>query len=151
MAEYTKPLPIVDNWNRPYWAAAREHRLIVQECAACRALRHPPGPVCPNCQSPLIGWREMSGQGRIWSWVRFHQNYFPGFADEIPYNVVMIELAEGPFLVSNLVDLPPGRDPAVGDAVSVVFDAITPEFTLPKFRLADPAPPGPSRAAYWAS
>ena len=136
MTEYQKPLPLIDNWNRPYWEAARQHRLILQRCGACGTLRHPPGPVCPECQSPEITWTEASGQGRIWSWIRFHQNYFPGFADEIPYNVVLIELAEGPFLISNLIDLPEGRDPECGQAVTVVFDDITPEFSLPKFRPA---------------
>lgn len=136
MAEYPKPLPLVDNWNRPFWEAAREHRLIVQKCGACGTLRHPPGPVCPACQSPTLEWTEVSGRGTIWSWVRFHQNYFPGFAGEIPYNVVYIQLAEGPFLISNLVDLPDARDPRCDDEVEVVFDDVTPEVTLPKFRLA---------------
>ena len=136
MTEYQKPLPLVDNWNRPYWEAARQHRLILQQCGACGILRHPPGPVCPECQSPEITWIEASGRGRVWSWIRFHQNYFPGFADEVPYNVVLIELAEGPFLISNLVELPEGRDPECGQAVTVVFDDVTPEFSLPKFRPA---------------
>lgn len=139
MAEYRKPLPIVDNWNRPFWEAARQHRLILQRCAACGTLRHPPGPVCPACQSPEIAWQDATGRGRIWSWVRFHQNYFAGFADEIPYSVVMIELAEGPVLVSTLIDFPEGQDPAIGQPVEVVFEDVTSEFSLPKFRLGNGA------------
>jgi len=133
---YAKPLPVLDVWNRPFWAAAREGRLVAQGCESCGHVFFPPGPVCPRCRSRTLSWRELSGRGRIESWVVFHQNYFKGFLNEMPYNVAMIRLDEGALLMSNVVG-------AANDAlridmpVEVMFEPATDEISIPKFR---PAP-----------
>jgi uncharacterized OB-fold protein len=77
----------------------------------------------------------MSGQGTVSSFVVFHKAWFPEFADATPYAVVQVELAEGPRLTANLVDVPPGEI-RVGLPVTVVFDDVTPEVTIPRFRRA---------------
>ena len=77
----------------------------------------------------------VSGRGTVFSYAVMHQVYHPGFAAEVPYAVVVVELAEGARLVSNLVDCPL-RDVTIGMPVEVVFEEVTPEVTLPKFRPA---------------
>jgi uncharacterized OB-fold protein len=70
----------------------------------------------------------------VWTKTIFHQVYFPGFRDEVPYNVVMIALDEGPRLYSNVVGTP-NDEIRIGDRVEAVFDDVTSEVTLLKFRI----------------
>jgi uncharacterized OB-fold protein len=74
-----------------------------------------------------------SGRGMIWSWVVFWQRYFAAFEADIPYNVAYVELEEGPRLMTNLVEYDPASI-RCDMPVEVVFDDVTPEVTLPKFR-----------------
>ena len=133
MSEYRKPLPRITPDNRPFWEAARRHELRLQRCDACGRFRYPPGPMCPDCLSERFEWRRVSGRGTISSWVVFHRVYFPAFADDAPYAVVQVELEEGPRLISNLVSSP-GEKINIGMPVEVVFDDVTPELSLPRFR-----------------
>ena len=132
MIPYDKPLPRVAPLNAPFWNAARSGRLKVQRCDACEALRFPPLPVCDLCGSNSATWVAMSGRGTVWSKCTFHRSYFAGFAAEIPYGVVLVELEEGPMLYSNIVGAP-FDNVAIGDAVTAVFEAATDEVTLVKF------------------
>jgi len=91
--------------------------------------------VCPDCLSDRYDWARVSGRGTIASFVVFHKAYFPAFVAEIPYAVAQVELEEGPRLTSNLVDVPPDQI-AIGMPVEVVFDDVTPEVSLPRFRRA---------------
>jgi uncharacterized protein len=129
----TKPVPDVDPTLAPFFAAARERRLVVQRCGGCGALRFPPRELCSQCLSTASTWVDVTGRGEIFSFNVMHQVYHPAFATEVPYAVVVVKLAEGPKLVSNLVDCPVG-DIAIGMPVEVVFETVTPEVTLPKFR-----------------
>ncbi len=134
-AAYAKPLPRITPDNRPFWEAARRHELWLPHCDDCRRPFWPPGPACPACFGENLAWHAVSGRGAISSWVLFHRAWFPSFAGDIPYAVVQVELDEGPRLTSGVVDLPHERL-AVGLRVQVAFDDVTPEITLPKFRLA---------------
>jgi uncharacterized OB-fold protein len=133
MSEYRKPLPRITPDNRPFWEAVRRHELRLQRCMDCRSFWYPPGPVCPDCLSERFEWRRVSGRGTISSWVVFHKVYFPAFADEVPYAVVQVALEEGPRLISNLIGVP-REEIAIGMPVEVVFDDVTPELSLPRFR-----------------
>lgn len=135
MSDYTKPLPRLDDANAPFWEAAKAHELALQKCANCSSLRFPASRYCTECGSAESGWETVSGRGRISSWCRFHQIYFEGFAEDVPYTVVVVELEEGPRLFSNLVD-PPEGEIEIGQAVEVTFDDVTPEVTLVKFKPA---------------
>lgn len=97
-----RPRPDITPIDRPYWdwLAKGEYRL--QRCAACGSFRFPAAPVCPDCGDAGHDWERVSGRGEVISWVVFHRLYFPGLADEIPYNVAMIRLAEGPVVIANL-------------------------------------------------
>lgn len=139
MRDYAKPLPRVTPENRPFWEAARRHQLALQRCTACQRVWYPPGPVCPDCLSGDFAWERLSGRGMIASWVVFHKAYFPAFTGEIPYAVVQVELEEGPRLTANLVGVA-NEDIRVGLPVEVVFDDVTAEVSLPRFRRARSSP-----------
>ena len=129
---YDKPLPDITPLTSGFWEFARQQRLAMQVCRNCGDVHFPASPVCPKCLSDAQEWQPVSGRGRLESWVEFHRAYWPGFAAELPYRVCLVKLDEGPLLVSNLV----GEQPEIGDAVQVMFEAVTEEVTLPKFERA---------------
>lgn len=129
---YTKPLPVVDQWSQPFWDSCKQHKLIAQRCDASGTVWFPPSPVSPVTRDTKWSWTELSGYGRVTSWVMMHQRYFPGFANDLPYNIVQVQLDEGPTFIANMVDLK-DRNIKVGMRVKVVFDDVTDEFSLPKF------------------
>lgn len=139
MSETRKPLPRIGPDTAPFWAAAREGRLSLPFCTECGRAHWPAGPVCPYCLSDAVEWRDVSGRGRISTFTVIHKAWFPSFAADLPYNVVQVELDEGPRLTANLVEVPPGG-PRIGMPVEVIFDAVTPEVTLPRFRPRRDAP-----------
>ena len=132
---YAKPLPIVDAVSAPYWEAAKRQEFVMQRCDDCARLRFPPTTSCWSCLSPNTTWAALSGRGTVWSYILMHQLYYPAFADELPYSVAVIETEEGVRLISNLVEVA-REDIEIGMAVEVVFEDVTDEFALPKFRPA---------------
>ena len=128
-----KPLPQISAAMAPFFEAARRHALVVQRCAGCGARRFPARSICSTCLSREATWVPVSGRGTVFSFAIMHQAVHPGFAAETPYAVVVIQLDEGPRVLSNLVDCPMA-DVRIGQPVEVVFDDLTPEVTLPKFR-----------------
>lgn len=114
------PQPAIDPWNKPFWDACEENRLIVQRCRETGKAWLPPSPVSPYAPAAEWEWIECSGEGEVLSWVVFHQKYFAGFADRIPYNCVVIKLKEGPLLVSNIDG--PNDAIHIGQQVSVAFE-----------------------------
>jgi uncharacterized OB-fold protein len=130
---YAKPLPAPSPESRPFWEAARKHELRLQRCESCHAYWFPPSTVCQECLSEDWTWERVSGQGEVFSFVVMHRAYVPGFKPELPYNVALIALREGPHFLSNVVGCA-NEDIYVGMPVEVVFDDVTEEVTLPKFR-----------------
>jgi hypothetical protein len=133
MSAYPKPLPRITPLNRPFWEATQRHELRLQRCVDCLRFRYPPGPVCPDCLSERAEWARVSGRGTVTTWVVVHQQYFESFAGDLPYHVVQVQLEEGPRLTASLVDVP-NSELRVGLPVEVVFDDVTPEISLPRFR-----------------
>lgn len=115
-----KPNPIVDLWSEPFWEACRDKRLMVQRCNDTGQCWFPPSPVSPFSPKASWQWTQCSGKGEVVSWVVFHQKYFDGFADELPYNVAMVKLAEGPVLITNV--RAPNDQLSIGMAVTVSFE-----------------------------
>lgn len=128
-----KPLPGKDELHKPFWEANRRHELVLQHCRKCCNYRYPPGLICPECGAEELEWLRVSGKGIIYSWTVFHRIYHPAFVNEVPYAVVAVELEEGPRMISNLVDCAL-KDIEIGMAVEVVFEDVTEEISLPKFR-----------------
>ena len=136
--EYAKPLPRVHDLNRPFFDGALAGELTLQHCDECGHVWFPSAQCCPRCLSRQITWKPVSGRGRLWSWVVMHQRYIPAFGDDLPYAVAFVELAEGPFMMSSIVDARP-EELACDLPVQVVFEQATDEVALPKFRLVPEA------------
>jgi uncharacterized OB-fold protein len=132
MSSYAKPVPAISPEMRPFFEGAKRHELWVQRCPSCRTQRFPARAICSNCLSTASEWVRVSGRGEIFSFNVMHQVYHPGFAPEVPYAVVIVRLAEGAKMLSNLVGVAP-HDIRIGMPVQVTFDDITDEVTLPKF------------------
>ena len=133
--EAAKPLPIISDYNRPFWEGTRSHEFRLQRCNSCRKLWAPNGPVCPHCFSEDYTWDRTDGRGKVASWVVFHKVYHPGFAKDAPYNVAFIELTEGPRVIANVVGVK-NEDLKIGMPVEVVFEDVNDEISIPKFRKA---------------
>lgn len=130
-----RPRPAVNRDNAFWFEAAREHRLVVQRCTDCGTLRHPPGPMCPECRSLAWDTVEAGGRATLYSWVVAHHPRHPAF--EAPYVVAVVELEEGTRLITNLVDLTPD-DLEVGLPLALRWLDADPDLTLPVFRRATP-------------
>lgn len=133
------PLPQPSAEAQPFFDALRERRLVVQRCASCGVLAHPPRALCPACHDAAFEWVAVSGRGEVYSYVVTHQAVHPAFADHTPLATVEVALAEGPRMVSNLVDVPP-EQVAIGLPVEVVFKEVAPEVVLPLFRRRNALP-----------
>ena len=132
MSTRPKPLPVVDDWNRPFWEAARAGKLCMQCCRGCGEFRFPPASVCAHCGALEFDWKSLSGSGSVVSYVVFHKAYFPGFADEVPYAVVLVKLTEGPQLYGNVLNVAP-KDIHIGMRVETRFVKINDTVSLPQF------------------
>jgi uncharacterized OB-fold protein len=127
-----KPLPVASPESAPFWQAAKEHRLLIPRCKACAKFWFPPSRLCPHCLADDVGWHVVSGRGRVYSFVIFHRVYHPGFAGEVPYVVAIVELEEGPRMLTNIVGVPVDQV-RCNMPVSVVFDDVSSEVAIPKF------------------
>ncbi|WP_141582218.1 bifunctional MaoC family dehydratase N-terminal/OB-fold nucleic acid binding domain-containing protein [Actinomadura sp. WMMA1423] len=130
-----RPRPAINLDNAFWFEAAREHRLVIQRCADCKSLRHPPGPCCPQCGSFEWDTVQASGDGHVYSYVVNHHPRHPAF--EYPLVVAVVELAEGTRLIANMTGVAP-EDVEIG--MPVVLDWIDPDpdLSLPAFRPAGP-------------
>jgi uncharacterized OB-fold protein len=135
MVDYGKPLPEVNETTKPFWDACRADRLDLQKCKSCDHLRYPVSHVCPECLSYDHEWVTVSGKGEVFSYIVFHQVYNQAFAKDVPYNVAVIQLAEGPRMISNVTGVP-NDQVKVGDKVQVTFDHVTDDVAIPRFRPA---------------
>lgn len=109
-------------------------RLMLMRCSDCGATRLPARQHCDRCLSTNSTWVEGSGRGTVRTFGIMHQRYHPGFAADIPYNVTVVELEEGPRMVTNLVGVS-NADIRVGMAVIVEWERHS-DVSLPKFRPA---------------
>lgn len=131
---YEKPLPVIDNESRPFWEGCQAGRLMLQHCANCGEWVYYPRALCTACHSERLEWEEASGEGVIHTFTVCHRGAGAAFADEIPYVVALIDLAEGPRMLSNIVGIDP-ESVRIGQHVRVTFEKATEEVTLPKFKV----------------
>jgi uncharacterized protein len=132
ITKYLKPLPVIDDKSKPFWAAAKNHLIKLPQCKKCNYIRVQFENFCPFCGFELFEWRTLSGNGTIWSHCIFHRSYFPEFQDDLPYIVIMVKLDEGPKLISNLVNQGQAKL-KIGLRVKVFFEDVTDDITLIKF------------------
>jgi uncharacterized protein len=128
--DYPKPVGNADS--EMFWRFCKAHELRVQRCNECGVHRYFPRPRCPSCRSASFEWARCSGDAVIHSYTICHPPVLPAFAERAPYNVIVVQLEEGPFMVSNLVGGDDGL--RVGLAVEVCFTDIDDELTIPQFR-----------------
>ena len=133
--QYRKPLPTVSGETKPFWDAARQGRLLIQQCRRCQEHQWYPRGFCANCWSHEIAWVEASGQGVVWTYTITHQNRSPGFQEEVPYVLALVTLEEGVKVFTNVVECNP-QDVYIGMPVQVVFREATPAIHIPYFRPA---------------
>ena len=133
--EYRKPVPQPDEESAPYFDGAKRGELMIRRCKSCRAYLAPSAERCDMCLDTDPQWVKASGKGTLHTFGLMHQMYHPAWQDEMPYNIATVELAEGPRLVANIVDCP-NDQLTVGMAVEAVFDAVTPDVTIVRFRPA---------------
>ncbi|MBI2305206.1 MAG: Zn-ribbon domain-containing OB-fold protein [Chloroflexi bacterium] len=137
MAEYRKPIPIPSPETAPFWEASKKRELLIQRCQECGRFYFYPRPLCPHCLSPHVEWVRASGRGTLYTYNINYRATYPGFAADVPYVMAIVELEEGVRLMTNLVDVKPDPDQIkIGMAVEVVFEDVTPDISLPKFRPA---------------
>jgi uncharacterized OB-fold protein len=123
-----------DTHTEPFWAAAREGRLVAPRCADCGTFRLPPSPFCPNCQSQRVDWTELSGAGSMFSFSVV--NGYPGLPDIVLVAAVVdLPDAPGARLVTNVIDVEPA-DVSIGMPLTVTFVPIADGWQLPVFRPA---------------
>ena len=135
-----EPVPAVDAPSRPFFEGALEGRLLIRRCRACGTFMWPAGgigmplrPRCVACFSGDLEWAQASGTATLYSFVVMHQVYDPAFADDVPYNISIVELEEGVRMITNVVDCP-NVQLEIGMPLEVTFEQLSDEVALPKFR-----------------
>jgi len=113
-----KPAPVPTPETAPYWAAANERRLLVRRCEACDTAFAPMVMRCDRCDGALT-WTEASGRARLASYVIVHRPA-PAWRDEAPYVIALVDLDEGPRLMTNLLGVEPTPESLQLDAPYVV-------------------------------
>lgn len=130
---YAKPVPKINADNRPFWEGCRQHELRFQQCRECGQVRWPPSDLCPQCHSTTTDWLISRGIGRVYTFAVYHTAFHPGFKADLPYTVAMVELDEGPRLMTNIVDCLTDRV-RCDMRVEVTWEDVDERITLPKFR-----------------
>lgn len=123
-------LPKPDPISQPFWDGLHQHRLLLQKCDACGAVRHYPRPVCDQCYSMDYGWQEAIGKGTVHSWTVSHHAFHFSFKKDLPMINALVDLDEGVRLNCQMTGIE-ADDVVSGMAVEVKFDDVTDEVTLP--------------------
>jgi hypothetical protein len=135
--EYSKPLPRPLNpvLTQPFWEAARRHELVIPRCQTCDYIFFYPRSECPRCFGTNVEWARVSGRGRLHSYTIVYQPANAAFRADAPHIYAVVQLDEGPRMVSNIVQC--NLDAVRVDMPLVaVFDDVTAEWTLVKFKPA---------------
>ncbi|MDL2080581.1 OB-fold domain-containing protein [Streptomyces sp. GXMU-J15] len=97
-------LPEPDFLSRPYWDAAAQGRLLVRRCGSCHRAHHYPREFCPYCWSEDVSWETASGRATLYTWSVVHRNDLPPFGERTPYVAAVVDLAEGPRMMTEIVE-----------------------------------------------
>jgi uncharacterized OB-fold protein len=140
-AEYTKPVPrpLNPELSQPFWEAAQRHHLVLPRCTRCGRYHFYPREVCPYCFSPNLEWVPASGRGRLYTYTVIHQPENRAFQADVPYAHCVVRLDEGVMMMSNVVGCRIPDDLRVDMPLEAVFDDVTAEWTLVKFKPAGAA------------
>ncbi|HET9476205.1 MAG TPA: OB-fold domain-containing protein [Dehalococcoidia bacterium] len=134
---YKKPLPTPSPETKRFWDGCKKHELWIPFCRSCETYYWHPRDFCPNCFSWDTDWRKASGRGTIYTFAIQYRAWHPGWADDVPYVTALVDLEEGPRIYTTIVDIE--ADPKhvrCGMPVEVLFEDISDDIALPKFRSA---------------
>jgi uncharacterized protein len=127
-----RPLPAITPETRHFWEGARAGELRLQKCVACRHVYFPPRPFCPQCASQEVSVIRASGRATLYSYV-IHHRPVPGFVP--PYSIAVVQLEEGPRMMTNIVEIAQTPEALQLDMpLEVVFQSLSEEISLPLFR-----------------
>jgi uncharacterized OB-fold protein len=118
-------LPEADAFTRAYWDAAAGGRLLIRRCEACGRAHHYPREFCPYCWSEDVVWERASGRAVLYTWSVVHRNDLPPFGERTPYVAAVVDLAEGPRMMTEVVGC---EEPAAGLELEVTFREGVPVF-----------------------
>ena len=136
MPDWNKPLPTIVGETRPYWESCRRGQLVIQQCALCQEYQFYPRGICAHCWTEDVHWVAATGRGTVWTYTVTYQNRTPGFAEEVPYVLALVELEEGVRLFTNIIECNP-QEVRIGLPVEVTFVRANDRVTVPYFK---PAP-----------
>ncbi|MCB1444367.1 MAG: Zn-ribbon domain-containing OB-fold protein [Rhizobiaceae bacterium] len=131
LSELKVPGPTETDLTAKFWRGAENGKLLIQRCEDCGEAVFYPREICPHCWSGNLKWIEASGGGRLKSFSAVYKPGHPGWGPVAPYFVGLVELDEGPTMLSHI--LSPGGAPAVGDRLSMKAENIGGR-TLPLFQ-----------------
>jgi uncharacterized OB-fold protein len=134
-----RPAPPGTDLAGAYFAWHASGELRFQRCTACRTWTHPPRRLCPECGTATLAWERSTGRGVLFSWTRTHYGFSPDFAASVPYLCAVVELDEGPRVMTSLVEADQA-ELAIGLAVEVEFEPRRDDTAVAVFRLVDPPP-----------
>ncbi len=137
MGEYKKPLPLITKLSRVFYDGCKENKLLFQKCEDCNEIIFFPKELCPKCMGHNLAWKESKGKGKIYTFTVTYDFAPPEFMEDVPYALAIINLDEGFSMMSNIVEC--DFDKLTCEMpVEVVFDPVTVEITLPRFRPVEP-------------
>ncbi len=131
--DLVKPIPRPSTTTRPFWDGLNERKVQIQRCDGCDSWVFYPRTRCPSCLSDLLIWREVSGQGVLYTYTLARQPTAPHFADETPQQLAVVELDEGVRMTSTLVNVEPS-DIVIGMRLQPYFDQVTDDVTLLRYQ-----------------
>ena len=131
--DLVKPIPRPSTTTRPFWDGLNERKVQIQRCEGCDTWVFYPRTRCPSCLSDLLIWREVSGQGVLYTYTLARQPTAPHFADETPQQLAVVELDEGVRMTSTLVNVEPS-DIVIGMRLQPYFDQVTDDVTLLRYQ-----------------
>ena len=136
-SKVTRPIPVPNEWTKPFWDSAKQGVLALQRCQACGHFQHPPYATCVTCMAIDLKFEPVAGKGAIYAYTIMYHAGDRRFAAAIPYASIIVELDEAPeaLLAGNLLEAP-YTEAKVGRRVEVIFQPLNEDFTLPQFRLA---------------
>ncbi|HCG91595.1 MAG TPA: hypothetical protein DEZ08_07140 [Dehalococcoidia bacterium] len=133
MAEWKKPLPTISGETKPFWDSCRKGELIIQQCSNCNEYQFYPRGICSNCWTNDVKWIHSTGKGKVWTYTVTYQNRTPGFAEDVPYVLALVELEEGVKMFTNIIACDP-KEVRIGMEVEVTFVKANNFITIPYFQ-----------------
>jgi uncharacterized OB-fold protein len=148
-SKVTRPIPVPNEWTKPFWDAAKRGVLELQRCQSCGHFQHPPYATCTQCIATDLKFEPVRGLGTIYAYTIMYHTGDKRFASTVPYASIIVELddAPGALMAGNLLGSE-YTEAKVGRRVEIVFEKLNDDITLPQFRLAGVSaaspPPQPS-------